>query len=470
VETTGTENINTRIGTLSFTHDFANGYPTRDTVEKLFDERDFQRATQLYLWALPMVSLGEVEHVLMTVPGAAHGDIFRADTVVAIRRFLTGNATTPYLMTWLNLARSGPYVVEMPAGPTAGFVNDLWQRPVTDIGLPGPDTGKGGKFLVLGPGQTASDGTEGYIVVQSTTFNNLWLVRLLSPDAQERDAMMAKIRLYPFGQRANPPATTVRSIGAGTSYANAPRGFAYWEKLARWVNEEPVQERDRIMLAMLRSLGIEKGKLFQPDARMKKLLTEATLVGEAMAKVNDYEKRDMAMAHYADGSHWEFALCLDPSQEAVNYTELDERAAWFYEATATSKGMVTKTPGVGSIYLGTYKDKDGNWLDGANTYQLHVLPNPPVTQFWSITLYDVSTRTLIDNQTEITDRSSRQDLKKNANGSVDLYFGPSAPQGFDKNWVPTVAGKAWFPYFRLYGPTEAHFDGKWVLPDIEIVR
>ena len=199
------ESIDTRIGKLSFTHDFANGYPTQETVEKLFDERDFQRATQIYLWALPMVSLGEVEQVLMSTPGAAHGDIFRADTVPAIRRFLTGNATTPYLMTWLNLQTSGPLVVEIPAGPTAGFVNDLWQRPVTDIGVPGPDKGKGGKFLVLGPGQAAPKESAGYIVVHSTTFNNLWLIRLLSPEARERDAMMAKIRIYPFSKRAAPP-------------------------------------------------------------------------------------------------------------------------------------------------------------------------------------------------------------------------------------------------------------------------
>src|SRR5271167_2978114 len=160
--TTGThaEDINTRIGTLSFTHDFANGYPTTETVAKLFDERDFQRATQLYLWALPMVSVGEVEQVLMEVPGAANGDIFRADTVPAIRRFLTGNATTPYLMTWLNLEKTGPLVIEIPAGPTAGFVNDLWQRPVTDMGQPGPDKGQGGKFLVLGPSQAVPAGAE----------------------------------------------------------------------------------------------------------------------------------------------------------------------------------------------------------------------------------------------------------------------------------------------------------------------
>src|SRR5271168_2377843 len=244
---THAEDINTRIGTLSFTHDFADGYPTKETVAKLFDERDFQRATQLYLWALPMVSLGEVEQVLATVPGAAHGDIMRADTVPAIRRFLTGNATTPYLMAWLNLEKSGPYVIEIPAGAAAGFVDDLWQRPVTDLAFPGPDKGQGGKFLLLGPNQAAPEGTQGFIILRSTTVNNLWLLRLLSPDAQQREAMLAKIRLYPFSQRATPPATKVLSLGGGASIANAPRGFAYWEKLASWISEEPVQERDRIM-------------------------------------------------------------------------------------------------------------------------------------------------------------------------------------------------------------------------------
>jgi hypothetical protein len=461
--------IKTRIGELSFTHDFANGYPTHETVEKIYEERDFQRACQIYLWALPIVSFGEVEHVLMDAPAAAYGDIIRVDTVPAIKRFLTGNATTPYMMAWLNLETAGPYVFEMPAGPCAGFVNDLWQRPVTDIGFPGPDKGKGGKFLVLGPGQVEPQGTQGFIV-RSTTFNNLWLVRLLSPDTREREAMLAKIRLYPLSQSANPPATKVISLGGGTSLANAPRGFHYWEKLSRWIDEEPVQERDRIMTGMLKSLGIEKGKPFSPDARMKKILTDATLVGEAMAKVNDYEKRYVTEALYADGSEWMFELCLDPSQESANYTQLDARTSWFYEASCTSAGMVSKTPGVGSVYLGINKDNDGHWLDGANTYRLHVLPNPPVTQFWSVTLYDVATRALIENNTEITDRSSRQDLVKNADGSVDLYFGPTAPKGFDKNWIPTLAGKAWFPYFRLYGPTEAHFDRRWILPNIELVK
>lgn len=305
-------------------------------------------------------------------------------------------------------------MIELPAGQIAGLVNDLWQRPVTDMGLPGPDKGKGGKFLVLGPGQTAPKGADGFIVVHSSTVNNLVLLRLLATDPKERQATLEKVHYYPLSQRANPPATKViYPDKGGRTLANAPRGFAYWEKLSRWINEEPVQERDRIMMAMLRSLGIEKGQPFQPDAR----------------------------------------------------------AAWFYEASVTSAGMVTKTPGVGSIYLGAYKDKGGDWLDGANTYRLHVPPNAPVKQFWSLTVYDVDTRMLIQNKEQKADRSSREpDLVKNADGSVDLYVGPKAPAGFEKNWIPTVPGKAWFPYFRLYAPTEEHFNRKWILPDFEKVK
>ncbi|MGO8926712.1 MAG: DUF1254 domain-containing protein [Limisphaerales bacterium] len=466
------EDINTRIGTLSFTHDFANGYPTEATVKKLYDEPDFQRACQAYLWALPMVSAGEIGHVYIQVPGVAHGDIMSVVEFSDLSRFLTANATTPYTLTWLNLAKSGAYVIELPAGPIAGFVDDLWQRPVTDLGLPGPDKGKGGKFLVLGPGQKAPEGTEGFIVVHSSTFNDFLILRLLATDSQENQTMLGKIRLYPFSQGANPPAAKLTRLDkGGRSLGNAPRGFAYWEKLSRWINEEPVEERDRVMMAMLRSLGMEKGKPFQPDARMKKILTEATLVGEAMAKANDFDKRQMELSHYADGVHWHLSLCLDISQESEFNTQLDERTAWFYEATATSAGMVTKTPGVGSVYLGTYKDKDGNWLDGATTYRLHVPPNAPVKQFWSLTVYDVATRCLINNKEQQADRSSRQpDLVKNADGSVDLYVGPKAPAGLEKNWIPSVPGKAWFPYFRLYAPIEAHFDRTWILPDFEKVK
>ena len=465
-----TEIVDTRIGKLEFTHDFANGYPTKETVEKLYDERDFQRACQVYLWAFPMVSWGGLEGLFRSGQDAAYGDLMLLETYSELSRVLTPNATTPYAFTWLNLEQNGPYVVEVPVGPTAGVVDDLWQRPVTDMGLPGPDAGKGGKYLLLGPGQEVPAGTDGYIVARSSTFNVLPFLRLLPSDAKDRTALAAKIRFYPFNQRANPPANKLVRPDDQRIVGSAPRGLAYWEQLSRWINEEPVQQRDRIMMAMLRSFGIEKGKPFKPDERQKRILTEAALVGEAMAKANDFDKRQMELSHYADGVQWHFSLALDPSQEAENYTQLDERTAWFYEAQATSKGMITKTPGVGSVYLGAYKDKDGDWLDGARSYRLRVPPNAPVEQFWSLTIYDVSTRTLIDNKEQIAERSSRMDLVKNADGSVDLYVGPTAPPGFEKNWIPTVPGKAWFAYFRLYAPTAAHFNHTWTLPDFDKVR
>jgi hypothetical protein len=317
------QTLETRIGKLTFTCDFANGYPTPETVEKLYDERDFQRACQAYLWALPFVSCGEVERVLMQAPGAAHGDIVLVETYADLSRFLTANATTPYAAFWLNLARNGPCVLEIPAGPSAGLVDDLWQRPVTDVGLPGPDKGQGGRFLVVGPGQNPPPNVDGYKVVRSATFNNLAFIRLLSEDDKERQAMLEKVRIYPFGERTNPPATKVlRLKEGGRSVANAPRGMEYWERLAHWIDEERVEERDRAMMAMLRSIGIEKGKPFRPDGRLKKILTEAALVGEAMAKANDFDKRQMPLAHYRHGSRWDLALCLDVNQEADFYTEL----------------------------------------------------------------------------------------------------------------------------------------------------
>jgi hypothetical protein len=242
----------------------------------------------------------------------------------------------------------------------------------------------------------------------------------------------------------------------------------YWERLAEAINRNPVRESDRMMMAMLKPLGIEKGKPFKPDVRQRKILEDAVVVGEAMAKANDFEKR-LESAHYVDGVYWHYATVANPDQRAAFYDQLDERAAWFYEALTNDPGMQSKTPGKGQIYLGTYKDKTGNWLDGAMSYRLRLPANAPAKDFWSVTLYDVSTRCLINNPQKIADRSSRMDLKKNANGSVDVYVGPKAPTGWESNWIPTVPGKAWFSYFRLYGPTVPFFDRSWVLSDFEQV-
>jgi hypothetical protein len=462
------QTLDTRIGKLTFTHDFVNGYPTDETVQKLYDERDFQRAVQVYLWATPMVSNGENGRVLMEAKGAQYGDLVPLSKVPDLSRFLTANVTTPYMLSWLNLAEMGPVVIDLPAGPSAGYVDDLWQRPVMDVGLPGVDKGKGAKYLLLGPGQKAPKDAKGFIVVKSPTNNNLFLFRLLSPDVKVQNAMREKMRIYSYSKKDTAKSVRLGHLKQGSTFAgNNPRGMDFWEALAKLIHEEPVHERDRIMMAMLRSIGMEKDKPFKPTKRQVKILTEATLIGEAMAKANDFAKRDMELADYAKGVQWEFALVLDPSQEAKYYTQLDERGAWFYEAATASYGMVSKTPGIGSTYLSTYKDSKGNWLDGANNYVLHLPANVPAKNFWSMTFYDVDSRTLIKNGTDHVDINSRHDLVINKDGSIDLYVGPTAPKGFENNWVPTVAGKAWFPYFRLYGPTKAHFDGSWVIPDFK---
>jgi len=205
---------------------------------------------------------------------------------------------------------------------------------------------------------------------------------------------------------------------------------------------------------------------------------EAAFVGEAMAKAFAFNKR-FDGARYRPDAHWERLMFMDPAQDLADYSQLDERAAFTYEAIAMSKAMVTKTPGVGQAYLASYHDKEGHAFHGAKSYRLHVPPNPPAKQFWSVTLYDVDTRAIIQNKEQIADRSSRQpDLVKNPDGSVDLYFGPAMPKGpsallrigLEKNWIPTVPGKAWFAYFRFYAPLEAYFDTTWPLPDIERVQ
>lgn len=222
-------------------------------------------------------------------------------------------------------------------------------------------------------------------------------------------------------------------------------------------------------MAMLQPLGFEYGKAFEPDARQRRILSDAAVVGEAMAKANSFDKR-FPSSRYREDARWDYLIMADPSQDLPNLSQLDERAAYFYEAVALSEGMITKTPGVGQAYLASYRDKEGHAFDGGKSYRLRVPPDPPAKQFWSITVYNVPERATIRNEQRVSDRSSRQDLVENEDGSVDIHFGPTAPEGFEQNWISTVPGEAWFAYFRLYAPLEPYFDQSWPLPDIEQVE
>jgi hypothetical protein len=454
--------INTRIGTLTF----ESGYPSKQTVATLYDAMDFQRATQAYLWAIPAVGVLQWKHASDDIFKVPNGQFVTYTTFDEKLGILTPNVTTPYIVAIADLKKSGPMVFDVPKGLMAGMILDVWQRVLSDVGVIGPDKGNGGKFLVLPPGH-AKIRARGYHVIRSPSNTILVGVRLLDPDREKAVLELApKLRSYPWSERRNPPAGRIAKVDDKKWSQMPPRGMAYWDRVAELVQNEPAEERDRFILAQLRFLGIEKGKPFNPDERQKKLLTEAAIVGEAMAKTNTSDKR-IVQAFWPD-THWKEATVVSINQRAQGYDQFDGRAAWFYEAVTISKAMLTQTPGVGQRYIAAYQDKAGNWLSGENTYRLHVPANPPVEQFWSVTAYDEDTRQMVVNDAKKPDVSSRNpDLIKNADGTVDVYFGPHAPSGPAKNWVQTLPGKGYFLYFRFYAPTKAFFDKSWVLNDVE---
>ena len=250
---------------------------TAEDSAKLYDELDYQRACQCYLWALPIVSFAEWQAQNEKVFGATDSDLVIYTTFKDKLGILTPNATTPYVLGFENLTRTGPMVIDYPAGPSAGGISDFWQRPLTDMGETGPDQAKGGKYLVIGPGQKVEN-TTGYTVVHSPTLNVSVGTRALDPDPAKGLALLQKIKISPLKQRNNPPATRLIEAGGKPWSQVQPRGLDYWKRLDQILQQEPVEERDRMMMAMLAPLGIEKGKPFAPDAHQQKILTQGAAI------------------------------------------------------------------------------------------------------------------------------------------------------------------------------------------------
>jgi hypothetical protein len=459
------QSVDTRIGKI----ELIEGVPANAAVvQKLFDESDFQRAAQAYVWALPIVGFAQWQADARSVFGAKDTDMVIYESVQDKFGILTANATTPYIVGLPDLSKTGPLVIDYPAGNSAGGIGDFWQRPLTDLGETGPDQGKGGKYLVVGPGQAVPE-ANGYRVIHSPTVNIFVAFRALDADPAKADALIQKFHLYPYADRTSPASTRfLRPDGRKWSQV-PPRGLAYWERLDDIVQREPVLERDRVMMGLLQPVGIEKGKPFAPDERQRKILEEGAQVGELFAQANAFDSRAPG-SQYRPGAQWRYVIGFDASQESKYYTAVDARAEYFYQAVTTSNGMTTKTPGVGQAYLGVYRDKSDQVLDGSKNYVLHVPANPPAKLFWSLTVYDTDQRVLIDNGKGIAGKSSREELVKNADGTVDLYVGPDAPAGKEKNWIPSVPRKAWFAMFRLYGPLQPYFDAAFALPDFERVN
>jgi hypothetical protein len=356
--------------------------------------------------------------------------------------------------------------METPPGVLGGIDNH-WMYPLTDIGPFGPDKAKGGKYLILPPGYEG-DIPEGYFVVKSDTFENFYLLRAIPKKGDNSGAVdtIRKAKLYPLSQVANPPKMEWFNASGKPASVTFPTDYRYFEILANTLTAEPARLQDKTMLGMLAPLGIVHGKPFEPDARVKKILERAAKVGNAMSRTIAYNSRNPNRI-YTEGSQWEFVfLTKSATFDTDTYRDVDASVTFSHQAFFTAEGMVKKLVGKGSQYLGGYKDSEGNWLDGSQSYSLHIDPNVPMEDFWSVMVYDSETRSMIVNN-QLPGLDSNLKLKTNEDGSVDLYFGPKAPKGMESNWVKTIPGKGFFLYFRLYGPKKAFFDRSWKLNNLQ---
>ena len=465
--------VKTRIGVLEFTEGgFAGGFPTLETADKLHDELDFQRATQAYLWALPIVSFAELLRAHEEIFNANDGDIVLYKTPQAKRGILTANVTTPYAFSFVDLTRTGPLVFEVPKGPSTGVINDMWQRGIGDFGVAGPDAGNGAKILVLAPGmeQPAGVDTEEYTVIQNPSNIVYFGIRALQPDPKAADALLRAFNIYSYSDRVDPPEQVFIEVGKDVSWGGwQPHGMEYWTKLKGILDREVIAERDRLMISMLDTLGLHKDRPFEPNERQRRVLVEAAVVGEAMAKAITFDKRFDNRGGYAN-SNWEQVSAVTVDDRDGDMDQMDRRAAWTYEAITRGKAYYVKKAGVGQQYLGVYKDANGQFFAGSKHYSLTMPANPPAETFWSVVVYDVNTRTPIVNAGWKAVAGSRTGLIANADGSATIHFSPRKPEDVEEsNWIQTNAGEGWFAYLRFYGPTQAFFDQSYPLQDIKRV-
>jgi hypothetical protein len=449
---------------------------TQPSVADLWEQVAYQRAFEAVVWSQPAVAIYGIRRGQFTCLGLKDNDVMAMSRPLTTKHeFLTANNTTPYITSNADL-RAGAVVVDVPAagdnGVMYGQVVDAWQDAIADVGPSGVDAGKGGKYLFLPPGFDAEI-PEGYIAVQSTTYRIAFAFRSIAlPGMTNKDASdyARQLRIYPLSQAADPPPTRFVD-GIDQRISTLPYyDHRYFLDLHEIVSVEPVRERDKVMMGMLATLGIEPGKRFEPSDALVKVLDRAA--ADAYFYLQELVQRTQMTNLYWPTRYWSYFFYPDAEggfafdgATALDYTS---RAVMYHPGTYYPRRLAERPA---TVYLCGMADSEGRPLAGGATYRLRVPKEMPVKQFWALIVYDYATWAFIYSQQNRVGLSSYDlpSLATNDDGSVDLYIGPEAPTGLESNWIPT-SGKRPFPVLRLYAADEPFWDKTFVLPDLELLE
>jgi hypothetical protein len=499
------DTVKTRLGTLEFN----DGAPTPETAERLYDHLDFMRGVEAFLNSLPGASLVAVRRGFRSVGVEDNQVLVFPELMDSTSLFLTPNSDTVYFWTFVDLT-NGPMVLDVPALPAPsailGTIDDMWFRWVTDVGLPGPDRGEGGKYLLVGPGYDGPLPEGGFHISQVRTTRTTLIGRAFMIENDPAPAVRAVkegFRIHPYSPGT--AGTAVASFLAGqvplagvaepgeTRFVDAvhlaintimPNDFSYWETIDELVQQEPAGAGDPEILGQLAAVGIRKGHQFAPDQRMREILEEAVAVGNATARTLSIAPRESEGFTYYPGSAWfnmlwpgGYEFLTPPPQITAQGVQqspsdgarkLNSRITFFYPATGITPAMCMRLTGIGSQYLMASKDANGEYLDGAQSYRLHLPPDIPESRFWSVMVYDRQTRSMLQTDQPFPSLGSQSGtVDQNPDGSTDIYFGPQAPPGKEHNWIQTIPGKGWFIILRLYSPLQSFFDKTWRPSELE---
>ncbi|VVE37054.1 signal peptide protein [Pandoraea iniqua] len=473
------DTVQTRIGTLNF----VDGVPTEDTAKRAFDNLDFLRGVEVFLNLMPAASIEAIRRSSVALGATKSYQATIYDQLADSNPLLlTANTDTVYAFGVLDLETDGPTVVEVPPGSGPGTVNDAFFRFVVDMGVPGPDRGKGGKYLIVPADYTGKlpkdvkDGGE-YYIARSPSYVNIVVLRGFLVDGKPDVASKMfrdGFKVYSLSQAKHPPKMEFINSSKQAFNTVHANNFEFFKELDHVIQKEPIGFIDPELRGLVASIGIRKGKAFAPDARMTKTLTEAVAVGNATARAISFRNRD-PRAYLYPNSQWRVGFIGDDYRwlggDGTPGRDLDARTGFFYVATVNTPAMAAKLVGKGSQYALSSADATGKPFDGAKHYRLRIPANVPAKDFWSVVIYDPQTRSELQTAQPFPSKNNKRDkLITNADGSVDLYFGPVAPKGKEANWMQTVPGKGWFTILRLYGPLDAWFDKTWKPGEIEEVQ